>query len=72
MGKPFAKVHACSVGKFDEGDKFPQWVRANGGEFHREVDERTTHLIATKDAYKRDVDAGMRIFYISNRQTMVF
>lgn len=66
MVKPFAKVTASSVGKFDEGEKFPQWVRANGGEFHREVDERTTHLIATKDAYRRNLDPGMRIFYISN------
>ncbi|KAJ5161614.1 hypothetical protein N7492_007006 [Penicillium capsulatum] len=57
MGKPFENVHACVAGKIDEGEKIPRWVRANGGQFHREVDRRCTHLITTKQAFKHNVEA---------------
>ncbi|KAJ9488190.1 hypothetical protein VN97_g5109 [Penicillium thymicola] len=42
------------VGKFEDGvgEKIPQWIRANGGQFSRDVNSRTTHLIATKEAFK--------------------
>ncbi|KAJ6167553.1 hypothetical protein N7497_000396 [Penicillium chrysogenum] len=54
MGKPFQRIHASIVGKFQDGigDKIPQWIRANGGQFSREVSSRVTHLIATKEAFK--------------------
>ncbi|CAI7626885.1 unnamed protein product [Penicillium palitans] len=54
MGKPFQKVHASIVGKFEDGvgEKIPQWIRANGGQFSRDVNPRITHLIATKEAFK--------------------
>lgn len=58
MGKSFEKLHICAVGQLEDGDKIPRWVRANGGEFHRDVDERCTHLIATQNAYKSNVEAG--------------
>ncbi|KAJ5950467.1 uncharacterized protein N7479_008880 [Penicillium vulpinum] len=56
MGKPFQRVHASIVGKFEDGygEKIPQWIRANGGQFSRDVDQRVTHLIATKDAFKNN------------------
>ena len=48
------------VGKFEEGigDKIPQWIRANGGQFSRDVNPRVTHLIATKQAYKNNASLG--------------
>ncbi|KGO72652.1 hypothetical protein PITC_056380 [Penicillium italicum] len=54
MGKPFQRVHASIVGKFEDGvgEKIPQWIRANGGQFSRDVNARVTHLIATKEAFK--------------------
>ncbi|KAJ5511804.1 hypothetical protein LT330_003575 [Penicillium expansum] len=54
MGKPFQKVHASIVGKFEHGvgEKIPQWIRANGGQFSRDLNARVTHLIATKEAFK--------------------
>ncbi|OQE18097.1 hypothetical protein PENFLA_c022G05342 [Penicillium flavigenum] len=54
MGKPFQRIHASIVGKFQDGigEKIPQWIRANGGQFSREVSPRVTHLIATKEAFK--------------------
>ncbi|KAJ5793757.1 hypothetical protein N7457_000356 [Penicillium paradoxum] len=57
MAKPFKKVHAAIVGKFENGvgEKIPQWIRANGGQYSRDVNARVTHLIATKDAFKQRV-----------------
>ncbi|CAI7614289.1 unnamed protein product [Penicillium glandicola] len=54
MGKPFQRIHASIVGKFESGigEKIPQWIRANGGQFSRDVSLRVTHLIATKEAFK--------------------
>ncbi|CAG8306805.1 unnamed protein product [Penicillium nalgiovense] len=54
MGKPFQRIHASIVGKFQDGigEKIPQWIRANGGQFSRDVSPRVTHLIVTKDAFK--------------------
>lgn len=64
MGKTFQRVHASAVGKFEQGDKIPQWLRANGGEFHREVNPRVTHLIASVDAFKDNVEAGIGVSLI--------
>ncbi|KAG0154841.1 hypothetical protein PDIDSM_412 [Penicillium digitatum] len=54
MGKSFQRVHASAVGNFEDGvgEKIPQWIRANGGQFSRDVNPRVTHLIATKEAFK--------------------
>ncbi|KAJ5091539.1 hypothetical protein NUU61_006409 [Penicillium alfredii] len=58
MGKTFQKINVCCAGKFDQlGDKIPQWVRANGGQFSRNVDDRVTHLITTKEAFQQNVEA---------------
>lgn len=59
MGKTFQNVRVCAVGQLEDGDKIPRWVRANGGNFQRDVDESCTHLIATEHAYKSNVEAGM-------------
>ena len=58
MGKTFARIHASSVGTFDQGDKVPQWLKANGGQFSRNVDCRVTHLIASLDAWENNAEAG--------------
>ncbi|KAJ5188284.1 hypothetical protein N7472_007298 [Penicillium cf. griseofulvum] len=56
MGKPFQRIHASIVGKFEDGvgEKIPQWIRANGGQFSRDVNPQVTHLIATKEAFKNN------------------
>ncbi|PYI32386.1 hypothetical protein BP00DRAFT_486098 [Aspergillus indologenus CBS 114.80] len=56
MGKTFQKIHACSAGKFPkDGDKIPQWIRANGGEYHSTIAPQVTHLITTLEAYKKNI-----------------
>lgn len=60
MKDPFKKVHLCSVGHFGgNGDKIPQWVRANGGQYSKNISQDVTHLVATKEAFKKNVDAGI-------------
>ena len=59
MGKTFAKVHASTVGRSGGSDKIPQWVRANGGEFSKDINSKVTHLITTKEAFRENVAAGM-------------
>ncbi|KAJ5493839.1 hypothetical protein N7463_009926 [Penicillium fimorum] len=56
MRKPFQRIHASIAGKFEDGvgEKIPQWIRANGGQFSRDVNSRVTHLIATKEAFKNN------------------
>ncbi|GLA58144.1 hypothetical protein AtubIFM54640_007290 [Aspergillus tubingensis] len=59
MGKTFKNIHAASFGKFDgNSDKIPQWIRANGGQYSKDISTDITHLITTKEAFKDNVEAG--------------
>ncbi|CAG8095447.1 unnamed protein product [Penicillium salamii] len=57
MARTFQKIHCAMVGRFEEGikEKIPQWIRANGGQFSRDINPMVTHLIATEEAYKDNV-----------------
>ncbi|RHZ48268.1 BRCT domain protein [Aspergillus thermomutatus] len=58
MGKTFQKIHACAIGRFSvNGDKIPQWIRAHGGTFSKDVTENVTHLITTKETFEKNVEA---------------
>ncbi|KAJ5628025.1 hypothetical protein N7490_010253 [Penicillium lividum] len=57
MPSSFAKINASMVGKFEDADKIPQWIRHHGGVFSKTVDSNTTHLIVTEDSFKRNVEA---------------
>ncbi|PWY81216.1 BRCT domain protein [Aspergillus eucalypticola CBS 122712] len=58
MGKTFKNIHASSFGKFDGiSDKIPQWIRANGGQYSKDISKNITHLITTKEAFKDNVEA---------------
>ncbi|OJI91039.1 hypothetical protein ASPTUDRAFT_26514 [Aspergillus tubingensis CBS 134.48] len=58
MGKTFKNIHASSFGKFDGiSEKIPQWIRANGGQYSKDISTDITHLIITKEAFKDNVEA---------------
>lgn len=59
MPNTFSKVNVSTVGKFDDATKIPEWIRHHGGTFSRKVDSHTTHLVATEESYKNNVEAGM-------------
>lgn len=61
MGKTFKDVNVSFVGSHEHGDKIPQWLKANGGTFSREINENVTHLIASTSAVKKNVEAGMSL-----------
>ncbi|KAL4915911.1 hypothetical protein BDW62DRAFT_117512 [Aspergillus aurantiobrunneus] len=53
MGKTFQKIHASSVGSFENNtNKIPQWITANRGTYSKEITGDTTHLVATKEVFK--------------------
>lgn len=59
MGKTFKHINACSAGNFgDNGDKIPQWIKANGGTYSKEITKDVTHLITTEAAFKKNVEVG--------------
>ncbi|GCB22750.1 hypothetical protein AAWM_05635 [Aspergillus awamori] len=59
MGKTFKSIYASSFGKFDgNSDKIPQWIRANGGQYSKDISKEITHLITTKEAFKDHAEAG--------------
>ncbi|CAL5871706.1 uncharacterized protein PFLUO_LOCUS5959 [Penicillium psychrofluorescens] len=59
MGKTFEGIHACSTGRFKDGngEKIPQWVRNNGGQYSKEMHTGVTHLITTKETFLKDTPA---------------
>ena len=72
MGKTFQKIHGCSVGNFESnGDKIPQWIRANGGKYSKDINNEVTHLITTKEAYKRNVPIGESVSCCNTQEIML-
>ncbi|KAL3452270.1 hypothetical protein BJX65DRAFT_303108 [Aspergillus insuetus] len=58
MAKGFEKISACSVGNFEENTtRMPKWIVNNGGQYSKQVTEETTHLIATEEAFAKNVIA---------------
>ncbi|KAJ5291679.1 hypothetical protein N7478_000930 [Penicillium angulare] len=55
--KAFEHIHVAVVGKFEDGEKFQGWIRHNGGDYYKKVDSRVTHLIASEDAFRKNVEA---------------
>lgn len=40
-------------------EQLKRWIHANGGTYAARVTERTTHLVASKEAFKRGIEPGM-------------
>ena len=60
MGKTFGKVKVCLSGDFGpKAEKVRQWVEANGGRLSKHVDTDVTHLITTKDAFRKPTGEGI-------------
>lgn len=55
MGNGFKNVKASFVGSHKDSDKIPQWLKAHGGAFSKEIDDSVTHLIATESAMENNV-----------------
>ncbi|PGH13542.1 hypothetical protein AJ80_06292 [Polytolypa hystricis UAMH7299] len=52
----FKNIHVCLVGDFGaHGDKVKQWTEANGGKYSKAFNGDVTHLIATKEAFRKSL-----------------
>jgi hypothetical protein len=60
MGKTFEHINAAMVGNFERGigEKIPQWLKANGGTFSRDINPSVTHLITTEEAFTQNGEPG--------------
>lgn len=58
MGATLKRIRVSVVGKVKDAEKIPGWMRENGGAFSKAVSRNVTHLIASEDAYKANVEAG--------------
>ena len=61
MGRTFARIILCSTDDFlsHKNDKIKGWVEHNGGTFSKEMHPKVTHLLASKQAWKRYIPIGM-------------
>ncbi|KAJ5727908.1 hypothetical protein N7493_005728 [Penicillium malachiteum] len=57
MPNSFDGIHVAVAGKFEDGDKFPGWIRYHGGQLTKKVDSHVTHLIASEEAYRKNIEA---------------
>ena len=44
-------------------EKMRQWVEKNGGTFAKDVSKNVTHLVCSKDHYKRNTPMGISSAY---------
>ena len=62
------------TGDFGESrghDKMKQWILHNGGRFASEISPRVTHLICSKEHYKKSVSMGMVEMAVSSVLSMM-
>lgn len=58
MPKTFNNINLCVVGKLEDADKIPGWLRYHGGETSKKIDSRVTHLVASEEAFRGDAEPG--------------
>lgn len=58
MGTTLKRIRVSVVGKVKDAEKIPNWMRENGGAYSKAISRNVTHLIASEDAYKENVEAG--------------
>ncbi|RMZ91688.1 hypothetical protein DV736_g1056, partial [Chaetothyriales sp. CBS 134916] len=56
--RPFSKVVLCSTHDFgpDRNGQIQRWVESNGGRYSSSMTPEVTHLVATEQAFKQQVD----------------
>ncbi len=57
--KPFTIAVTGDFGESRGHDKMKQWIIRNGGKFAMDISPEVTHLICSKEHYKKAVIMGM-------------
>ena len=66
MKQPFKKFTIAVTGDFGANrghDQMKNWITRNGGRFTTEISSGVTHLICSKEQYKKDVLMGKKHHY---------
>ena len=75
MKYPLKKFTIAVSGDFGESrghDKMKQWITRNGGKFTVDISPKVTHLICSKEHYKKAVTMGMiRCFVVANMEYLI-
>jgi hypothetical protein len=58
MKDPLDNFVIALTGNFDAGDKIRSWVQNNGGKWATSITKDTTHLICSKEHFKKDMALG--------------
>lgn len=56
--KPFTIAVTGDFGETRTHDKMKQWIEANGGTFAPKISVEVTHLVCSKEHYKKSVTTG--------------
>ena len=67
MKDPFKKVILASTGDFGNDrseQKIKQWVEHSGGKYSSKISPEVTHLVASKEHYKKSAKMGMFVVSI--------
>ncbi len=62
MKTPLKKFTIAVTGEFGElrtHDKMKQWIEANGGTFATKISAKVTHLVCSREHYKKSVAIGI-------------
>ena len=71
MKQPFKPFTIAVTGDFGEArthDKIKQWIEANGGNFTLKISAEATHLVCSREHYKKQVAMGTFAIIISRLQ----
>ena len=66
MKAPFSLCTIAITGDFGKQrgiNKMKDWIQVNGGTFVTEITPKVTHLICSKEHFKKDVTLGTNIRY---------
>ena len=72
MKHPLNRFTIAVTGDFGESrghDKMKQWITRNGGKFTMDINSKVTHLICSKEHYRKAVLMGMTDALFSPRST---
>ena len=75
MKYPLKQFTIAVTGDFGESrghDKMKQWITRNGGKFTVDISPKVTHLICSKEHYKKAVTMGMiNCFVLVNMEYLI-
>lgn len=67
MKHPLQRLTIAVTGDFGSKrshDKIKHWVEVNGGTFSKDITRSVTHLVCSKEDYKKNVPTGILSYHV--------